>query len=73
MNLYLVASMLVLPMVASCSTTTEEAAAPADQVMCIQDAMQCPDGSWVGDPALIASSSARRPFKLKTNNSYREG
>ena len=43
-----IASMLALPVIASCSTTKVEEAAPADQVMCIQDAKQCPDGTWVG-------------------------
>jgi hypothetical protein len=43
-----IASMLALSTVASCSTPSVEEAQPADQVMCIQDAKQCPDGSWVG-------------------------
>jgi predicted small lipoprotein YifL len=42
------ASMLALSTLASCSTKAVEEVPPADQVMCIEDAKQCPDGTWVG-------------------------
>lgn len=30
------------------SSSTKPAETSEEQVMCTQDAMQCPDGSWVG-------------------------
>lgn len=44
----LILMMVILPAMARCSTTEVQEAAPADKVMCIQDAKQCPDGTWVG-------------------------
>jgi hypothetical protein len=40
--------MLTLALLASCSTTSVKETPPADQVMCAQDVIQCPDGSWAG-------------------------
>jgi hypothetical protein len=40
--------MLTLASLASCSTTEVKETPATDQVMCAQDVIQCPDGSWVG-------------------------
>lgn len=50
--MYKIGLILLTVNLIACTKTdapTLPAPAPApDQVMCTQDAMQCPDGSWVG-------------------------
>lgn len=50
----LLSCLLLMPMISACSSAATTApqktapVAPTESVMCTQDAMQCPDGRWVG-------------------------
>jgi len=51
----LLAILAIVPLLAACAHSAthtagekDAAVSPTPQIMCTQDARQCPDGSWVG-------------------------